>query len=374
MRYINIDELDWFLLEKYNDFPYLVLSDFIFHRSFEFKKQTGYYLNSVLLYRNNAAYTCFERKSFIRNKKYFFNRMVSSPAFYSKTYRNENRLHRRWNLLTVKLYRQVKRGNWQRTALLLGEWHKLFIKIAMAGQPMNVVEFDDAWLTEHLNKNFGDIENKKRLLELAAAAMQAKKKRYLLYLNYKDILEKLATSFAKKKNINFQTLLNLSFDKFLLFIKCDRALPPPKKEPEYFGTAYCNGKQIPLTAGSVKKIIQKISAIKTPLVAELKGQGAMSGTVTGQVCLVLSRDDLKKMKKNLILVAHTTTADLMPAVKKAAAIISDMGGITSHAAIVSREFKIPSVIGTKIATEVLKDGDMVEVDANNGIIKIIKPK
>jgi pyruvate,water dikinase len=58
--------------------------------------------------------------------------------------------------------------------------------------------------------------------------------------------------------------------------------------------------------------------------------------------------------------------------KKAGAIITDEGGITCHAAIVSRELKKPCIIGTKIATQVFKDGDMVEVDAENGIVKIIR--
>ena len=60
--------------------------------------------------------------------------------------------------------------------------------------------------------------------------------------------------------------------------------------------------------------------------------------------------------------------------KKSAAIVSDEGGITSHAAIVSRELKIPCVIGTKIATKVFKDGDLVEVDANKGIVRLVSRK
>jgi len=58
--------------------------------------------------------------------------------------------------------------------------------------------------------------------------------------------------------------------------------------------------------------------------------------------------------------------------KEAGAIITDEGGITCHAAIVSRELGIPCIIGTKIATKVLKDGDIVEVDAGKGVVKIIK--
>jgi pyruvate,water dikinase len=81
---------------------------------------------------------------------------------------------------------------------------------------------------------------------------------------------------------------------------------------------------------------------------------------------------MKKMKKGDILISPATNPNLMPAISKAGAMVTDEGGITSHAAIVSRELKIPCIIGTKIATQVLKDGDLVEVDANKGIVRIIK--
>lgn len=67
-----------------------------------------------------------------------------------------------------------------------------------------------------------------------------------------------------------------------------------------------------------------------------------------------------------------TTPDFVPAMKKAAAVITDEGGITCHAAIMSRELGIPCVIGTKIATKVLRDGDLVEVDAEKGVVRILK--
>ena len=77
------------------------------------------------------------------------------------------------------------------------------------------------------------------------------------------------------------------------------------------------------------------------------------------------------MKKGDILVSIATDPDIVFAMKKAAAIVTEQGGVTSHAAIVSRELNIPCVIGTKIATKVFKDGDRVEVDATKGIIKRI---
>ena len=81
--------------------------------------------------------------------------------------------------------------------------------------------------------------------------------------------------------------------------------------------------------------------------------------------------DTSMLQKGEILVTSMTTPEYIVAMEKSAAIITDEGGVLCHAAIVSREMNIPCVIGTKIATKVLKTGDLIEVDANNGLIKIL---
>lgn len=101
----------------------------------------------------------------------------------------------------------------------------------------------------------------------------------------------------------------------------------------------------------------------------LRGQVAFRGKVMGEVKVINQRSELKKFKKGNILVSGHTDPSLMPAIRKAAAIVTNFGGMTCHAAIISRELKIPCVIGTRIATKVLKDGDRVEVDANKGVVK-----
>ena len=78
------------------------------------------------------------------------------------------------------------------------------------------------------------------------------------------------------------------------------------------------------------------------------------------------------MNKGDVLVSIATDPDIVTAMKKASAFVTDEGGLSCHAAIISREMNKPCVIGTKIATKVFKDNDLVEVDANKGIIKILK--
>ncbi len=107
---------------------------------------------------------------------------------------------------------------------------------------------------------------------------------------------------------------------------------------------------------------------------ELHGSVACRGITKGTVRVCRRSTEILKVRKGDILVTTMTTPDFVPAMRKAGAIVTDEGGITSHAAIVSRELKKPCIIGTKIATKVLKDGDMVEVDAEKGIVRRIEKK
>ncbi len=126
------------------------------------------------------------------------------------------------------------------------------------------------------------------------------------------------------------------------------------------------------SGNDLEKAIQMLGFTKDEhKLAEITGLPASKGIVRGKVAIVKGAKDLRKVKKNNILVAVTTHPDYVPAMQKAAAIVTDEGGITSHAAIVSRELKKPCIVGTKTATKTLKDADIVEVDANNGIVRKI---
>ena len=85
-----------------------------------------------------------------------------------------------------------------------------------------------------------------------------------------------------------------------------------------------------------------------------------------------SANEVNKVEQGDILVASMTSPDYVPAMRRAGAIITDEGGVMCHAAIVSRELGIPCVVGTKFATKLLKDGDLVEVNANHNSVRIIR--
>ncbi|MEK7168424.1 MAG: phosphoenolpyruvate synthase [Patescibacteria group bacterium] len=113
----------------------------------------------------------------------------------------------------------------------------------------------------------------------------------------------------------------------------------------------------------IKSTDNSISNNQAPV---LKGISASPGLGTGIVRILKSPKEIDKIKKGDILVAPMTSPDYVPAMKKAAAIVTNEGGMTSHAAIVSREMGIPCVVGTKTGTKVLKDGDIVTVNGTSG--------
>lgn len=119
--------------------------------------------------------------------------------------------------------------------------------------------------------------------------------------------------------------------------------------------------------------LKEMFIIKEKIEAEiLRGNTAYPGLIKGKVRILGSIKDVGKLQRGEILVTSMTTPDMTLAIHKAAAIVTDEGGITCHAAICSRELKIPCVIATKIATKVLEDGDKIEVNADEGIVKILE--
>ncbi len=117
------------------------------------------------------------------------------------------------------------------------------------------------------------------------------------------------------------------------------------------------------TLAGVPEILRKVTAKVL-----LKGAGASPGMQSGRVRVVLRMEDSAKVQEGDVLVAETTTPDFVPIMKKAAAIVTDRGGRTAHAAIVSRELGIPCVVGTEVATSVLVDGQEVTVEGTQGLV------
>jgi phosphohistidine swiveling domain-containing protein len=113
------------------------------------------------------------------------------------------------------------------------------------------------------------------------------------------------------------------------------------------------------------------TSIEAGEVREIRGDIANPGKAEGIVKIVSGMDDISKIDKGDILVTSMTRPEMIMALEKAAAFVTDQGGRLCHAAIVSREMNKPCIIGTELATKVLKDGQRVQVDADQGIVRLL---
>ncbi len=107
-------------------------------------------------------------------------------------------------------------------------------------------------------------------------------------------------------------------------------------------------------------------------VTEIKGFAASSGVIEGRARVIRFLDEITQLQEGEILVCPNTNPSWAPVFTKIKAAVTDIGGLTSHAAIVCREYGLPSVTGTGVATQVIKTGDIIKVDGDSGTVTIVK--
>jgi phosphohistidine swiveling domain-containing protein len=184
-------------------------------------------------------------------------------------------------------------------------------------------------------------------------------------------LEYIGTEIARRSKIKW-TDINTCDPLAIKSIPVSNSLI--KKHHNLFAKKYVllwNGsKVVHCSAEKSKKLLNIFEASFKADSTKVNGMVACQGKVTAKVVVIDKKSEFKKMTKGAILVANNTRPDYVPLMKRAGAIVTNEGGITSHAAIVSRELGVPCVIGTKVATKVFKDGDLVEVIATHqGTVK-----
>jgi len=167
----------------------------------------------------------------------------------------------------------------------------------------------------------------------------------------------------------------ISDDRVLQLAKCGLAIEDHYGRPMdiEWGLDKQTGKLLilqarPETVWSLKRSPVEQKALQTGKKILLKGLPASPGIGAGKAHLIPSSDDVGEFKRGEILVTQMTAPDWVPVMKKAKAIVTDSGGMTCHAAIVSRELGIPCIVGTKTGTKILKSGMDITVDAKSGVV------
>jgi phosphohistidine swiveling domain-containing protein len=224
-----------------------------------------------------------------------------------------------------------------------------------------------------LLKQYGFSEEIKSITNLTEMLVKWQDQRKVYSLTFVSLQSKILKEISTRTKIDFN-LLYYAYSKELKSILNDNfnktELEKRKKSSLFI---YKNGEIVDIFTGiKAKSFLNKASKIEVRDVKEIKGMVASLGKVTGRVKIIMSSKYISKIKKGDILIAPMTRPEHLIGMKKAKAIVTDDGGITCHASIISRELGIPCIIGTKIATKVLHDGDWVEVDANKGIVRVLK--
>ncbi|MBU1197890.1 hypothetical protein KJ765_05275 [Candidatus Micrarchaeota archaeon] len=225
---------------------------------------------------------------------------------------------------------------------------------------------------EQLEKQLEFDEYHRELFAVYAEFMMTKWYRRYAQITSLYHMDALIQEIADRLNISNHEMRCMLFEEIEMALKegrIDRAL---LRERTIFCTLYAEKGFCQVLIGDAARKQGEDAKEKIDMdVKELKGQCASLGKAVGTVKIIQEAADMTKMNEGDILVAYATNPDVVPAMKKAAAIVTDQGGVTCHAAIVSRELGIPCLIGTKIATKVLKDGERVDVDATNGWVRKI---
>ena len=162
-------------------------------------------------------------------------------------------------------------------------------------------------------------------------------------------------------------MLPADLEEALIHNRIDRKVLDERYE--YCVIEVASGHFYPHYREDAKRIFAKFETRIDEGKTEIQGTCAQPGTVRGAARVLLSAHNIAAMQDGEILITMMTTPDFVPAMRKAKAIVTDEGGITSHAAIISRELGIPCIVGTKVATKFFKTGDFIEIHAANGIVR-----
>ena len=127
-----------------------------------------------------------------------------------------------------------------------------------------------------------------------------------------------------------------------------------------------------VTTDKVKEWLKGMDATTTEDVSEIKGFASSAGVAEGPARVLKLLKDIVDLQAGEVLVCPSTNPSWAPVFTKIKGTVTDIGGLTSHAAIVCREYGVPSVTGTGVATQFIKTGDIVRVDGDTGVVNIVK--
>lgn len=232
-------------------------------------------------------------------------------------------------------------------------------------------------VADEYKKALGKIKPNAEFLNIIKQARQhsyMRNRRVEAFINADYGADFMYREIAKRANFNPNWIMDVSVPEMYGALKGQKLPDKAEMQRRFKNYAMLVRKartQLVTDPKEIKKM-ERIYFVDSSKVKELHGVVAcLGGIIRGRAKVCLDKKEIGKVKTGDILVANFTTPDFVPAMEKAAAIVADQGGVSSHAAIVSRELGVPCVIATKTGTRAIKDNDLLEVDARKGIVRIL---
>ncbi|MBU2545500.1 hypothetical protein KKC65_03580 [Patescibacteria group bacterium] len=326
-----------------------------------YKKDIGWHYNpGVSIFKKGIAhiYRCKEGTNLnaegflkIKNKKEFFERIIK-----------ETKSTRKKTLENIKVCENKLKNKKLEYKELLNIFNLLY------------ATFKDFWNFQFfpmgLEFSLNGIGKQDVVLKYEKYMVDIREQSQYITVKLEDLIDIVLKRIAKSKNLSYE-LIKYTTPTEIINNDLNRTILNQRKEISV--QMVKDNKYLVFQVKEAKEIDGLIISLEEKVSSkEVKGSPAYKGKAGGLVRVILYRKDLGKIKKGEILVTPMTEAFYTPYLKRVEGIITNEGGITCHAAIISREMKIPCIIGTRNATKILETGDLVEVNANDGIVKIIK--
>jgi phosphoenolpyruvate synthase/pyruvate phosphate dikinase len=208
-------------------------------------------------------------------------------------------------------------------------------------------------------------------------------KEHVFLRDYRDMirqklnleLRRFYQEIGKRLGLNIEQTAILTNDEIIKYLRAGKEFPQKEireRERTYLLIQKGNKAEIYSGKKALAKARRELKIGKLKMVREIYGTIGSAGKAEGIVKIVYTNKDLHKVKQGDVIVAAMTRQDFVPAVRKAAALVTDEGSVTCHAAIIARELNKPCIVGTKNSTRIFHDGDSVEVDASKGIVRKLK--
>lgn len=330
----------------------------------EMSKEIGWSFKNVLFVIKGGVEQSFRAQGDYDSIKNFLISLKNKDKFLKKVYDKISSYGANLKKLTQR-YRKENLKNKSNKQLL-----KIFSILYQAEKKLDSVLQTPVYFEASIRR-----VHSKKIRELFKKASKARgKAAEMFYKIYGEDYSGFFREFSRRFNINLSLVKCLLPEEIKATLKTARLTVSKKVLAKRFklSVLVTINRKIDLLVGQkadkfIKKYLEPADKKR-----EIKGQVAYPGKVCGKAKIVIGKSDFPKIKNKDILIAPTTGVHYVPYLKKVAAIVTDEGGLTCHASLISREMKIPCIVGTKIATRVLNDGDLVEVDANRGLVRILK--